>query len=143
MGPIMALALLLAQDTPLGWLEGQWCTDADARGRVTCETWTAEKGLLIGVSERSVSEGPVQVLERMRISAEPGQLVFHADPVGQEGGDFHAMGAQPPQSVRFENPAHDYPQVIRYWREGDMLNAEISLADGSKARRWAYRRKPK
>ncbi len=40
----------------------------------------------------------------------------------------------------FANAAHDYPQRIRYWREGETLNAEISLLDGSKAMRWQYKR---
>jgi len=38
----------------------------------------------------------------------------------------------------FENRDHDYPQRIRYWREGEVLMAEISLADGSKPMRWRY-----
>jgi hypothetical protein len=40
----------------------------------------------------------------------------------------------------FANPAHDYPQRIRYWLEGNALNAEISRIDGSKTVRWTYRR---
>lgn len=130
-----------AQDAPLEWLAGSWCTEADAEGRATCETWTIEGGAMIGVSESRAAGAPPQTLERMRISAEPGRLVFHADPAGQEGGDFHALGAQPAQTVRFENAAHDYPQVVRYWRVGELLKAEISLADGGKARRWTFRRK--
>jgi hypothetical protein len=42
--------------------------------------------------------------------------------------------------VTFFNVAHDYPQRIRYWREGDVLNAEIALKDGSKPMRWVYHR---
>ncbi|MGY4397037.1 hypothetical protein ACVWZA_002228 [Sphingomonas sp. UYAg733] len=34
--------------------------------------------------------------------------------------------------------AHDYPQRIRYWREGKILNAKISLSYGSKRMRWSY-----
>lgn len=128
-----------AQELP-DWLAGKWCSAADANGRVTCETWTRDKDVLTGLSEAGVPGGPARLLERMRISAEPGRLVFHADPTGQEGGDFYATGAQPRRSVRFVNVAHDYPQLVRYWREGDLLMAEISLADGGKARRWAFRR---
>jgi hypothetical protein len=42
--------------------------------------------------------------------------------------------------VTFVNAVHDYPQRIRYWREGEEMFAEISLADGSKPVRWRYRR---
>jgi hypothetical protein len=39
------------------------------------------------------------------------------------------------------NAQHDYPQRIRYWRDGKYLIAETALADGSKAQRWRYSRK--
>ena len=40
--------------------------------------------------------------------------------------------------MTFVNETHDYPQRIRYWREGMALNAETSLMDGSSAERWSY-----
>ena len=43
------------------------------------------------------------------------------------------------EAVEFANPAHDYPQRIRYWRQGKLLMAEVSKMDGSKALRWNYR----
>ncbi|WP_371371649.1 hypothetical protein, partial [Salmonella sp. M307] len=77
--------------------------------------------------------------EPMRITRGADKLVFHAEPPGQAPTDFTADGATP-GNVEFVNAAHDYPQRIRYWREGELLMAEISLADGSKPMRWAYRR---
>jgi hypothetical protein len=41
-------------------------------------------------------------------------------------------------SIEFANPQHDYPQRIRYWREGDLLKAEIALIDGTQAVGWTY-----
>ena len=49
-----------------------------------------------------------------------------------------ALSGQGTRMIEFANPGHDYPQRIRYWREGDTLNAEISLMDGSRASRWSY-----
>ena len=43
------------------------------------------------------------------------------------------------EAIEFANPAHDYPQRIRYWRQGKLLMAEISLLDGSRSLRWNYR----
>jgi hypothetical protein len=40
--------------------------------------------------------------------------------------------------VTFLNAEHDFPQRVRYWREGRELVAEISLKDGTKAQRWRY-----
>ena len=70
-----------------------------------------------------------------------GRLVFHAEPEGQKSADFHSTARDyAPPELEFVNTAHDYPQRIRYWREGALLIAEISLADGSKPQRWTYRR---
>ena len=49
-----------------------------------------------------------------------------------------AMTGQTAESIQFSNPAHDYPQRIRYWRDGKTLNAEIALIDGSRAVQWSY-----
>jgi hypothetical protein len=48
------------------------------------------------------------------------------------------LSDQRTQMIEFINPAHDFPQRIRYWREGDALMAEIALKDGSRAMRWQY-----
>jgi hypothetical protein len=40
----------------------------------------------------------------------------------------------------FADPGHDYPQRIRYAREGDRMTAEISLMDGSRGQGFAFRR---
>ena len=50
------------------------------------------------------------------------------------------LGPSQDGSVTFVNTANDYPQRIRYWREGPLLKAEIALEDGSRARTWTYKR---
>ena len=52
-----------------------------------------------------------------------------------------ALAQRDKTSATFENAAHDYPQRIAYVRSGDTLTATISAIDGSKARRWTYRRR--
>lgn len=42
------------------------------------------------------------------------------------------------RSGAFANRAHDYRPHIRYWREGRLLKARISLFDGSKPMEWSY-----
>lgn len=41
-------------------------------------------------------------------------------------------------AIRFENSAHDDPQVIGYARTGDDLLAFVSMLDGSNRREWIY-----
>ena len=64
-------------------------------------------------------------------------MTFRAMPKGAEETVFQWAPSQLP-GLTFVNASHDYPQRIRYWREGKELLAEIALADGSKARRWRY-----
>ena len=68
-----------------------------------------------------------------------GRAVYEASPGGATPVTFTetARGAR---QVTFANPGHDYPQRIRYWRDGPELVAEISLADGGRPMRWRYRR---
>jgi hypothetical protein len=127
-----------AQESPLGWLQGQWCTEA-VNGEQTCETWSAMENRVMRGSTEARHKG-TNSIEQARITMEGAQFVFHAEPERQAPADFHSVDGQPPMSLRFENRGHDYPQVVRYWREGDVLMAEISLADGSKPNRWKYKR---
>ena len=40
--------------------------------------------------------------------------------------------------VRFENPEHDFPQVIAYQREGETLTATISDLTGEQAMSFSW-----
>lgn len=56
--------------------------------------------------------------ELLVLRAEGSGLVYHARPTGQAPTDFtstHVDG----DSLAFENRAHDFPQAIRYSRQGD------------------------
>jgi hypothetical protein len=145
----MTIILALAALTPspgaqagerLGWLVGDWCTEP-RQGRQICEHWAPMAGgEMRGTSEvrRGSTASPE---EAMRIRDDAGTYVFHAEPKGQAPADFRAVSRDAePYQLTFENRAHDYPQRVRYWREGEVLMAEVSLADGSKPMRWAYHR---
>lgn len=137
---LMSLAQMPSSPPSLDWLVGTWCTEPKA-GRTVCETWAPRgaDGVMRGTTVTTSPKGEQR--EAMRISGEGAALVFHAEPAGQAPADFAAKpGGVAGQSVEFLNAAHDYPQRIRYWREGEMLMAEISLADGAKPMRWAYKR---
>jgi hypothetical protein len=139
------LAALLAAASPaatvddLGWLAGQWASEAD--GRWTEESWTAPRGgVMLGVS-RSGRGDALREYEFIRIAAgDDGALAYIAQPQGGAPVVF-ALVWHDGNSATFENAAHDYPQRIAYARDGDTLTATISAIDGSKARRWTYRRR--
>jgi Domain of unknown function (DUF6265) len=142
------IALLLAlsntgvrADSPLpdlpGWLAGRW-TNQEGK-KWSEEHWLAPRGnMMLGNSWSGVAAG-VKFWEHMRIEREAdGTVVFWAAAGDQKPVRFVAR-QYGPKSIIFENAQHDYPQRIRYWRTGKMLNAEISKIDGSEPAQFRFR----
>lgn len=129
---------MAARDQMPGWLTGCWSEQNGPNWTEEC--WTAPRaGQMMG-SGRSGRGEDVRSWEVMQIeAASDGTLTFYGAPRGTPRVGF-AMVSSGPREMVFANPTHDYPQKIRYWREGMDLNAEISLMDGSKAARWHYKR---
>jgi hypothetical protein len=133
--PVMVSAEEEAAPFPT-WLAGAW---ANAEGEHwTEEFWTHPRaGMMIGASREGRGE-TLRSWESIRIlRTGDGSLAYVPMPNGGAPVEF-ALKDQGPQSIEFANPAHDYPQRIRYWREGGRLHAEISLLDGSRATHWSY-----
>ena len=139
---IALLMLFQAATTPQAmpaFLSGCW-EQRRADGGWTEECWTdARGGLMIG-SGRDGKGDQVRHWEWMRIErGADGSLTFYGSPKGAAAVGFKAIEADA-KSITFANPAHDYPQRVRYVVTDTGLDAEVSLADGSKPNRWSYRR---
>lgn len=119
------------------WLHGAW-NEARDGGVWADEFWTpARGGIMIGAG-RMGDKDKLWSFEHMRILRDAkGGLVFVAQPRGVPPTEFPLV-ASGERMLEFANPAHDYPQRIRYWREGRELRARISLMDGSKPMEWRY-----
>lgn len=119
------------------WMAGAWARE-DAEGWAD-EYWTpARGGMMIGASRSGKGE-KLQFWEQMRIEREAdGTVVFWAVANDQKPVRFVAK-AKTDSEIVFENPTHDYPQRIHYWREGKELKAEISLMDGSQAAQFSLK----
>lgn len=138
--PLLALAGIGAADAPAlpGWMAGCW--EQVGGDRWTEECWMAPRGGMMLGSGRSGRGAAVREWEATQIVAErDGRLVYWASPGGAARIAF-PMASRTADEIVFANPAHDYPQRIRYWRQGAMLGAETSLADGGRPARWMYRR---
>ncbi|MEQ8309154.1 MAG: DUF6265 family protein [Sphingopyxis sp.] len=123
----------------LGWLAGEWVQEGD--GRWTEESWTAPRGGVMLGHSRSGRGDVLREYEFIRIAADAeGAISYIAIPEGGAPVAF-ALVRHEGASATFENGAHDYPQRIAYVRDGDTLTATISAIDGSKPRRWTYRRR--
>ena len=142
---ILAAAMATAAAPQLPeWMAGCW--ELRSQERWTEECWSSPRGgMMIGYS-RSGTEDIVSEWETMQIVREDTddpavvKLGFWAAPGGVKRTLFAWVPVRE-AGVTFVNLANDYPQRIRYWREGADLMAEISLEDGSKPQRWRYSRR--
>lgn len=125
-------------DSPLpGWMSGMWQMQDGAAWAE--EMWTDPRdGMMLGLGREGFG-ARVKVWESTRIITKgEGKLVYVAQVKGAQAVEF-PMTVASEESIEFANPAHDYPQRIHYWRQGQLLMAEVSLMDGSRAERWNYR----
>lgn len=106
----------------------------------TEECWTDTRGGLMIGSGRNGKGDMVGHWEWMRVErATDGSVTFYGSPKGAPAVGFKATEANA-KSITFINATHDYPQRVRYVVTEAGLDAEVSLADGSKPNRWSYRR---
>lgn len=121
------------------WMAGCW--EQQDGERWTEECWMAPRaGIMLGAS-RSGRGAKLGSWEAMQITASDGAdaaILFWASPAGGARTRFVRLASAEP-GLTFGNIENAYPQRIRYWREGENLMAEISMADGSRPMRWTYR----
>ncbi|TAH38253.1 MAG: hypothetical protein EYC70_06420 [Planctomycetota bacterium] len=122
----------------LTWLSGSWA--GEAGGILTEEHWTAPMGgSMLGMA-RSSQGGRQVFFEYARIEARSGNIYYLASPLGREPVPFRLAESEPQRAV-FENPEHDFPQRVLYWREADgSLRARIEGVENGQARQedWHY-----
>jgi len=123
--PVFAGAQASSSDpiSSLVWLSGCWARTNGAR--LVEESWQLPRGgIMLGVG-RTVNGNTLVEYEQLRIYRSGDTLVYAASPSRQAPSEFRA---RPPYTgeIVFENPAHDFPQRIRYKRLGkDSLHARI------------------
>lgn len=141
---LAGLALLLSMPSTAqppaelpAWLVGAW---TETRGDAWAEEyWTPPRGGIMMGAGRNGRGETLKGWETIRIMASgPDAPVFVASAQGGTPVTF-ALEAVSANSISFVNSGHDYPQRIRYWREGDTMLAELSLIDGSERKQWRYR----
>ena len=138
----MIAILMLAETAALqmpSFLAGCWEQKREG-GAWNEECWTDPRGGLMIGSGREGQADTVRHWEWMRIErSSDGSITFYGSPKGAPAVGFKATEADR-RSVTFLNPGHDYPQRVHYVATDTGLDAEVSLADGSRPNRWSYRR---
>jgi hypothetical protein len=144
-GWVMALAADAPAKKPelatLAWLAGSWTFERN--GKVVEEQWLAPAGgTMVGMG-RTVANGKTIEHEFLLLHEDAsGEILYTAKPSGQPEASFKLVRASDVEVV-FENPAHDFPQRIKYNLQPDgSLLAAIEGETEGKARRvvFPYRR---
>jgi len=141
---MIALLMLaeVATATPMSmpaFLSGCWEQRTEA-GQWTEECWTDTRGGVMIGSGRAGDGDNIGHWEWMRIErSADGAVTFYGSPKGAPAVGFTAS-ATDGHSITFVNVSHDYPQRVRYVATAGGLDAEVSLADGSKPERWSFKR---
>jgi hypothetical protein len=119
----------------LQWISGCW--EERSAGSIVEEFWTTPNGgMLFGIGRTIARRAPGDTttsFEIMRIFERGGKLVFAASPSGQQLAEFTEEELTD-STVVFANPAHDFPQFVRYRRRGaDELHARVDGTMNGKA----------
>jgi hypothetical protein len=117
------------------WISGVWVSAAGTTGQATVEErWTpAAGGSMIGVS-RTLRGTSMPAFEFLCIVERGGTLIYSAMPNGRTPPTHFTLTAVTADSATFENPAHDFPKMIRYTKRPDgSLETTIAGEGGQRA----------
>jgi len=103
----------------LGWLAGHWRGPAD-EGEWEAIYSGPEGGLILGL-DKQIVDGEVVLFEFERIAEVDGKVVLAPAPRGRPSPVVFELTEHDREGRRavFENPSHDFPQVITYHRVAD------------------------
>jgi hypothetical protein len=113
----------------LEWLAGAW--SAESNGGSIEEHWTPPAGGMMLAVSRIIIDGKTVTFEFLRIEERPDGIVYVAQPNGRTGTEFRLTQSEG-QSVVFENPEHDHPNLFRYVKTTEgRLRIEIEGDEGT------------
>jgi hypothetical protein len=115
----------------MGWLGGTWIGTA---GQSTIEErWTPSSGGSALAISRTLRNNVMSAFEFLCIVERGGTLVYTAMPNGRMPPTDFTLTSITADAATFENPAHDFPKMIRYTRRADgALEAMIAGAKGER-----------
>ncbi|MEQ1708724.1 MAG: DUF6265 family protein [Terricaulis sp.] len=133
-------ATAAAQPAPLSpdWIAGYWLSCDN--GAQVAENWLgAGTGTLLGTN---FTQGEQASYEFLRVAANGrGGISYYSMPNGAPVTEFTMTSNENRRAV-FENPAHDFPQRVIYWRDGGRLHARIEgeISGRLESQDWTFRR---
>lgn len=138
--PSAAAAPTPGRLTQLEWLGGTWI----GKGATSTfeERWTPPTGgSMLAVARSIRANGVMNSFEFLCIVQRNGGLVYQAMPNGRQPATDFTMTEIDGTSVTFENPAHDFPKMIKYTLSPDgTLEAVISGTEKQKPQAFRFKK---
>jgi hypothetical protein len=123
----------------VAWIGGTW-TGSLGSSAIE-ERWTPPAGGSMLAISRTLRDGVMSAFEFLCIVERDGGLVYTAMPNGRTPATDFTLTKIDEASATFENPAHDFPKMIRYSKRPDgALEAVVSGAGGEKPQTFVFRR---
>lgn len=144
---LLAIACLpshaLAQATTaegLAWMAGEWVQKSEKE--TVSETWQGPAGGMLVATNLTRRASGRTSFEFLRIAETPTGLSYFAMPGGKPATEFK-MKETGAQRIVFENPEHEFPRRILYWRDGEALMARTEGTRGGKdvSEEWRFMKK--
>jgi hypothetical protein len=123
----------------VSWLARTWVSDSPAL--TIEERWTPPAGGAMLAVSRTIKQDRMVAFEYLRIVERDGGLVYIAQPNGRPPTEF-VLTALSAQDATFENPAHDFPKMIRYSVRPDGTLAARVSDGGSRGETFLFKRMP-
>jgi Domain of unknown function (DUF6265) len=125
----------------VAWIAGTW-SGIDKTTAVE-ERWTPPSGGSMLAVARTMRDNVMGSFEFLCIVERGGTLVYQAMPGGRSPATDFTATAVSADSVTFENPAHDFPKMIRYAKLPDgSLQTTIGAGNGQRERSFVLKRVP-
>jgi len=135
---LLALPIMAGEPSidDLAWMAGAWRSDAG--GMTSEEVWTTPAGgMLLGL-HRDVTKKRA-AFEFLRIAETDDGIVYYGSPGGRPPTPFRLTESKPMHAI-FENPEHDFPKRILYWRDADRLCARVDAGAETEGEEWCWER---
>lgn len=121
----------------LKWMAGHWSATID--GVEMEELWLPPSGNVMLGLHRDVKPGRSASFEFIRIAMTKDGVAYLAQPGGKPATAFQLVESGASKAV-FENPTHDFPTRILYWKKDAQLCAAVEgKMDGKDVREeWCW-----
>jgi hypothetical protein len=137
--PSIAAAPVGARISQLDWLGGVWIGTTGTS--VFEERWTPPAGGSMLAVSRTLRSGVMNAFEFLCIVERNGGLVYTAMPNGRQPATDFTLTKIETNSLTFENPAHDFPKMIRYTLGADgTLEAVVSGTEKQKPQVFRFKK---